>query len=165
MKHDTWQMVVKPFNWSRSFISFKIHNYLYYLFIYLIHIYYKQRVGTTQSISSIAFWENIPITKSHTRNILGVSRIWKRWKISKFIWYSTLTGVIYTEYFSIIFYMKILINVFFRNKNFDFQINFIIFKQNLNTIGGASGQSDITAVLMDSYVMTSKYHFYNTTLL
>ena len=47
-------------------------------------------ISCYQYYISIAFRANIPTTKFQTENILGISRIWKRWKVSNAIRCSTL---------------------------------------------------------------------------
>ena len=58
--------------------------------IYLFLSIFLLRIDSNQLL---AFWGNIPITKSKSLNILGASGIWKHWKVNDAIRCSTLNGL------------------------------------------------------------------------
>ena len=63
-----------------------------FYFSKLVHRYWQPRIESSQLIVSNIFLKNIPVKKVLTVNILGVSSIWKLWKVSNAIRCSTLIG-------------------------------------------------------------------------
>ena len=82
---------------------------------------------------SIGFWVTIHNTKSQTGNILGVSRIWKNWKVINAIRCSKLIGFNWFLFFNwCLCSICLLMNIVILNNliiiEFSFQVCSVIFK-------------------------------------
>ena len=89
-----------PIIYVYHFLHFGIRTKTYFK-KHSFHRYRQLRVESTQDTLNIAFWVNIPTTKSQTGNILVTNRIWKHW-VSNPKWYMKKYNLYHLYWFNLI---------------------------------------------------------------